>query len=150
MATEKPERLTQAEKEKLEAELAELEGPRRAAMVEAIATARGFGNSRRTSSTTPRRTSRASSSDGSRCCATASAASSWSRSRKAADTVGVGSQVELEDEKGELLQIRISGVEGVSPDSPVGRALLGKKAGDEVDIEAPRGAWRAKILSIDA
>ena len=69
---------------------------------------------------------------------------------KAADTIEVGSQVELEDEKGERLQIRISGVEGVSPDSPVGRALLGKKAGDEVDIDAPRGAWRAKILSIDA
>jgi hypothetical protein len=44
VAKEKPERLTQAEKEKLEAELAELEGPRRAAMVEAIATARGFGD----------------------------------------------------------------------------------------------------------
>src|SRR5439155_20296761 len=41
---EKPERLTRAEKEQLEAELAELEGPRRTAMVEAIADARGFGD----------------------------------------------------------------------------------------------------------
>ena len=32
--------------------------------------------------------------------------------------------------------------------SPVGRALLGKAEGDEVDVEAPRGAWRARILSI--
>jgi transcription elongation GreA/GreB family factor len=36
----------------------------------------------------------------------------------------------------------------VSPDSPVGRALLGRKAGDEVEIEAPRGAWRARIRSV--
>src|SRR6185312_13207278 len=44
MPAEKSEHLTQAQKEQLEAELAELEGPRRAAMVEAIKTARGFGD----------------------------------------------------------------------------------------------------------
>src|ERR687884_1468156 len=44
MPDEKPEPLTPAQKEQLEAELAELEGPRRAAIVEAIATARGFGD----------------------------------------------------------------------------------------------------------
>jgi len=63
--------------------------------------------------------------------------------------VGVGSKVELEDEQGERMEIEISSVGGVSPDSPVGRALLGAKAGDEVEIEAPRGSWRAKIGSID-
>src|SRR5919109_136516 len=44
MPDEKPEPLTSAQKEQLEAELAELEGPRRKAIVEAIATARGFGD----------------------------------------------------------------------------------------------------------
>src|SRR3954470_4722739 len=44
MPSEKPEPLTQAQKDQLDAELAELEGPRRAAMVEAIATARAFGD----------------------------------------------------------------------------------------------------------
>src|SRR5947199_8483061 len=44
MPSEKPEPLTQAQKAQLEAELAELEGPRRAAAVQAIATARGFGD----------------------------------------------------------------------------------------------------------
>ncbi|MGZ4281267.1 MAG: GreA/GreB family elongation factor [Gaiellaceae bacterium] len=150
MPSEKPERLTQAEKEKLEAELAELEGPRRAAMVEAIATARGFGDlsenfeyhaAKNEQGLLERRIT-------------------MLRDRlshvevvekaKAADTIEVGSQVELEDEQGERLQFRISGVEGVSPDSPVGRALLGKKAGEEVKIDAPRGAWRARILSIEA
>ena len=67
----------------------------------------------------------------------------------AAGTVGVGSNVEIEDEQGERMQVEISSVGGVSPDSPVGRALLGRKAGDEVEIEAPRGAWRARILSVE-
>jgi transcription elongation factor GreA len=147
---EKPERLTQAEKEKLEAELAELEGPRRAAMVEAIATARGFGDlsenfeyhaAKNEQGLLERRIT---------MLRDRLSRVELVEKAKAADTVEVGSQVELEDEKGERLQIRISGVEGVSPDSPVGRALLGRKAGDEVDIDAPRGAWRAKILSIDA
>jgi transcription elongation GreA/GreB family factor len=30
----------------------------------------------------------------------------------------------------------------------VGRALLGAKAGDEVEIEAPSGAWRARVISV--
>jgi len=46
------------------------------------------------------------------------------------------------------MEIEISSVGGVSPDSPVGRALIGRKIGDEVQIEAPKGSWRAKILSI--
>jgi transcription elongation factor GreA len=149
VSKEKPERLTQAEKEQLEAELAELEGPRRAAMVEAIATARGFGDlsenfeyhaAKNEQGLLERRIT-------------------MLRDRLsrvevvekggAGDVVEVGSQVDLEDERGERLQVRISGVEGVSPDSPVGRALLGKKVGDEVDVDAPRGAWRARILSVD-
>src|SRR5215208_7512172 len=44
MAEEKSERLTAAQKAQLETELAELEGPRRAEVVQAIATARGFGD----------------------------------------------------------------------------------------------------------
>jgi transcription elongation factor GreA len=63
-------------------------------------------------------------------------------------TVTVGSKVELEDEQGGRMEVEISSVGGVSPDSPVGRAILGAKAGDEVEIEAPRGAWRARIVSV--
>ena len=44
MASDKAEPLTAAQKAQLEAELAELEGPRRAEAVEAIARARGFGD----------------------------------------------------------------------------------------------------------
>jgi transcription elongation factor GreA len=69
---------------------------------------------------------------------------------EAAETgvVGVGSKVELEDEQGSRMEVEISSVGGVSPDSPVGRALMGRKAGDEVEIDAPKGAWRARVLSV--
>ena len=65
-------------------------------------------------------------------------------SELATGVIGVGSAVEIEDEDGERMQLEISSVGGVSPDSPVGRALIGRKVGDEVEIEAPRGGLRAK------
>jgi transcription elongation factor GreA len=149
MAEEKAEHLTQAQKEQLEAELAELEGPRRAEAVQAIATARGFGDlsenfeyhaAKNEQGLLERRIlmlrdrlDRAVIID---------------ENERTADTVSVGSSVEIEDEQGEKMQVEISSVGGVSPDSPVGRALLGRKVGDEVTIEAPRRSWRARILSV--
>src|SRR5213083_1105678 len=44
MTSDKSDALTLAQKEQLEAELAELEGPRRAEAVQAIVTARSFGD----------------------------------------------------------------------------------------------------------
>jgi transcription elongation factor GreA len=64
-------------------------------------------------------------------------------------TVGIGARVRIEDEHGEQIDVEISSVAGVSPDSPVGRAVMGRKVGDEVEIEAPKGAWRARILSVE-
>ena len=149
MPTEKAEHLTAAKKEQLEAELAELEGPKRASVVEAIATARAFGDLsenfeyhaakneqgllERRITVLRDRLSRAVLVD---------------EDAAADDTVGVGSKVELEDEQGGRLAVEISSVGGVSPDSPVGKALLGAKAGDEVQIEAPSGAWRARVITV--
>ena len=148
MSNDKPEQLTSGQKAQLEAELADLEGPRRAEVVQAIASARSFGDLsenfeyhaakneqgllERRITLLKDRLDRAVVIDGA----------------GAGDTVGVGSRVEIEDEQGELLQVEISSVGGVSPDSPLGRALLGRKVGDEVQVEAPRGAWRARILSL--
>ena len=145
---DKAEPLTQAQKEQLEAELAELEGPRRAEAVEAIARARSFGDlsenfeyhaAKNEQGLLERRIT-------------------ILRDRldraviveKAAvlDKVGVGTNVEIEDDQGERMQVEISSVGGVSPDSPVGRALMGRKVGDEVQIDAPRGSWRARIVSV--
>jgi len=149
MRSEKPEPLTQAQKTQLEAELAELEGPRRAAAVEAIKVARGFGDlsenfeyhaAKNEQGLLERRI--------------ALLRDRLNRSvvvdeKAASDTqVGVGSKVEVEDEDGQRLELEISSVGGVSPDSPAGRALIGAKAGDEVEIDAPSGAWRARIISV--
>src|SRR6476646_10300131 len=149
MAGDTSDALTQAQKEKLEAELAELEGPRRAEAVQAIATARGFGDlsenfeyhaakneqgllERRITMLRDR----------------LQRAVVVDESKRSSDTVGVGSNVEIEDEQGERMQVEISSVGGVSPDSPVGRALMGRKVGDEVTIEAPRGSWRARVVAV--
>ena len=150
MAKEKPERLTQAEKEKLEAELAELEGPRRAAMVEAIATARGFGDlsenfeyhaAKNEQGLLERRIAILRSRlQHAKVIDEAAAAASG--------VVTVGSKVALERDDGTTMEVEITSVGGVSPDSPVGQALLGKKPGDTIQVEAPRGRWSAKIVSV--
>jgi transcription elongation factor GreA len=149
-AHDKPEPLTRAQKEQLEAELSELEGPRRAEVVQAIATARGFGDlsenfeyhaAKNEQGLLERRIVLLRDRLDRAVLVDEDAAA-------ASDTVAVGSKVEIEDEHGERLQIEISSVDGVSPESPVGRALLGKKVGDAVEIEAPKGSWRARILSI--
>jgi transcription elongation factor GreA len=146
---EKSEQLTQAQKEQLEAELGELEGPRRAEAVQAIATARSFGDlaenfeyhaakneqgllERRIAMLRDR----------------LNRAVIVGEDTAGSDVISVGSKVEIEDERGEKLDFEISSVDGVSPESPVGRALLGRKVGDEVEIDAPRGAWRARIVSV--
>jgi transcription elongation factor GreA len=149
MASEKPEPLTQAQKEQLEAELAELEGPRRIAIVEAIKTARGFGDlsenfeyhaAKNEQGLLERRITVLRDRLG--------RAVVVDEASTATGAVGVGSKVELEDEQGGRLEVEISSVGGVSPDSPVGRALMGAKVGDEVEIDAPSGAWRARVLSV--
>jgi transcription elongation factor GreA len=147
---DKPEHLTHEQKATLETELAELEGPKRAEMVEAIKTARGFGDLsenfeyhaakneqgllERRITILRDRLQRAVIVD-----EEAAAASS---------VVAVGSRVSIEPDDGEAMEVEISSVGGVSPDSPLGKALLGAKVGDEVVVAAPQGEWRAKVISV--
>ena len=62
--------------------------------------------------------------------------------------VGVGSIVGIAEEDGSELEVEISAVGGVSPDSPLGSALMGATVGDVVDVQAPSGAWKARVLAI--
>jgi transcription elongation factor GreA len=150
VAEERGEQLTRAQREQLETELAELEGPRRRAIVEAIATARGHGDlsenfeyhaAKNEQGLLERRISILRSRlQHAEVIDEAEAAASG--------VVTVGATVELEREDGELMTVEISSVGGVSPESPVGRAIVGRAEGDEVEIEAPRGSWRARIVSI--
>ena len=145
----KVERLTPTQKRQLEAELADLEGPRRAEAVEAIATARGFGDLSENFEYHAAKNEQGLLERRIRLLRDRlDRAGLVDEAAAASETVAIGSAVEIEDEHGDKLRVQISSVGGVSPDSPLGRALLGRKAGDEVDVEAPRGAWVARILSI--
>lgn len=75
----------------------------------------------------------------------------------AKDRVDVGSTVLIEDME-EHLQEKVTIVgstesnpfEGrISNESPVGRALMGAKAGDTVEAEAPNGVLKYKVISIE-
>lgn len=73
-----------------------------------------------------------------------------------AKTVMVGVKVKVYDEEyDEECEYRVVGSTEADPrenkisdESPVGRALLGKKVGDEVIVEAPAGEIKLKILGI--
>jgi transcription elongation factor GreA len=146
--TEKSEHLTAGQKAQLEAELAELEGPRRTEVVQAIATARGFGDLSENFEYHAAKNEQGLLEARIRRLRARLDSSVVVDDSAGGGNVGVGSKVELEDERGEKLEVEISSVGGVSPDSPLGKALMGRKAGDEVDVEAPRGAWRARILAV--
>ncbi len=139
--------LTAEQKAALEAELAELEGPRRAAAIEAIATARAFGDLSENFEYHAAKNEQG--------LLEARITKLRERLRTAVvvehdtdDHVGPGSVVEIEDGDGEVMEVTISAIGGVSTDSPLGRALMGKAVGDVVSVEAPRGAWSATVRSI--
>lgn len=48
------------------------------------------------------------------------------------------------------LEERRDGLDVMSPSSPLGSALLGRKAGEIVEYEAPRGKLRVEIVTISA
>ena len=150
MSEPRTEHLTADQRAALEAELADLEGPKRKAAVQAIKTAREFGDlsenfeyhaAKNEQGLLERRITilRSRLQHAEVIDEDAAAASG---------VVTVGATVDLRREDGDVLTVEISSVGGVSPESPVGRAVLGKAEGDEVEIEAPRGSWRATIVSI--
>ena len=143
------EHLTKEQHARLESELAELEGPRRKEIVEAIAVARGHGDLSENFEYHAAKNEQGLLERRIRVLRDRLSRSVVVDDEAASDgSVTVGSRVELEDEHGGRLSVEISSVGGVSPDSPVGRALMGAKEGDEVEIDAPSGAWRARILSV--
>jgi transcription elongation factor GreA len=148
--TDKAEHLTREQKAQLEAELVELEGPKRAEIVEAIKTARSFGDlsenfeyhaakneqgllERRITILRDR---------------LQRAVLVEEEAAAASAEIRVGSRVSIEPDDGERMDVEISSVGGVSPDSPLGKALLGSKVGDEVVVAAPQGEWRAKVIAV--
>ena len=144
------ERLTEKQAAALRAELEELEGPRRTAVVAAIKTAREFGDLSENFEYHAAKNEQG----------LLEARIRTLRARldtaeivpdATGDEVGIGSVVEVEDDGGETITVEVSAVGGagtVSPTSPLGSALLGRRPGESVEVAAPRGAWRATIRAI--
>jgi transcription elongation factor GreA len=76
----------------------------------------------------------------------------------AKDVVSVGSHVKLRDMgANKTFEYRIVGSAEANPaeqklsnESPVGKAIMGKKKGEVVEVAAPRGSLKFKILEIKA
>jgi transcription elongation factor GreA len=74
------------------------------------------------------------------------------------DVVSVGSRVRLRDVNAKkTFEYHIVGSAEADPtenklsnESPVGKAILGRKKGETVEVSAPRGALKFKILEIKA
>jgi len=79
-------------------------------------------------------------------------------SEVSADAVSVGTRVRLRDlEAGQTVEYQIVGSAEANPaekklsnESPVGRAIMGHKKGETVEVTAPRGTLKFKIMEIKA
>jgi transcription elongation factor GreA len=73
-----------------------------------------------------------------------------------ADYVRMGAHVKVVDSEGETETYYLVGSHEADPrhgqisnESPIGRALIGKRVGDEVTVVAPAGSFTLKILEIN-
>jgi transcription elongation factor GreA len=74
------------------------------------------------------------------------------------DVVSIGSRVKLKDmETNKSVEYHIVGSAEANPsenklsnESPVGKAIIGHKKGEVVEVAAPRGTLKFKILGIEA
>ena len=74
------------------------------------------------------------------------------------DVVSVGTRVRLRDvDAKETIEYTIVGSAEANPaeqklsnESPVGKAIIGRKKGETVDVTAPRGSLKYKIMDIQA
>ena len=143
--------------EKLKEELAYLEGDKRREVADRIKQAREFGDIAENSEYDDAKNEQA--------MLEQRIASLQDRLRRAAviddkhvdtETVGVGAVVHVKDQKsGKSQKFQIVGSAEADPansrlsnESPVGRALLGHKKGETVEVAAPSGAIRLKIMDI--
>ncbi len=74
------------------------------------------------------------------------------------DVVSIGSRVKLKDmDANETVEYHIVGSAEANPaehrlsnESPVGKAIIGRKKGEVVEVSAPRGSLKFKIMAIEA
>jgi transcription elongation factor GreA len=152
MSQPRADDLTTTQRDALAAELAELEGPKRAAVVHAIKTAREHGDLSENFEYHAAKNEQGLLEARIRTLRSRlDHAVVVDESELETDVVGTGSLVEIEDGDGQRMQFEISSVGGsgtISRESPLGRALIGRREGGSADVHAPSGTWTAKILTI--
>ena len=74
---------------------------------------------------------------------------------EATGRVGLGCTVVVEDEGGKRFEYRITGSQEANPmenklsdDSPFGRGIVGKAAGEKFTVNAPAGSFTMKVISV--
>ena len=74
---------------------------------------------------------------------------------EASGRVGLGCTVLVEDEKGVQTEYRITGSQEANPmehklsdDSPFGRSVVGKAAGETFTVNAPAGSFTMKVVQV--
>ena len=74
---------------------------------------------------------------------------------EATGRVGLGCTVVVEDESGKRFEYRITGSQEANPmenklsdDSPFGRGIVGKAAGEKFTVNAPAGSFTMKVISV--
>jgi len=147
--------LTEEGYKKLEEELAYLKGPRKMEVAEKIKQAREYGDLSENSEYDEAKNEQA------LLEAKIAETEAMLRSAKivekvSTNSVGIGTTVSLYDyEFEEEISYHIVGAteidiaqSKISVESPVGRALFGKRKGDEVEVQVPDGISKYKILDI--
>ena len=155
--SDRVDHLTAAQREALAAELAELEGPKRTAIVLAIKTAREHGDLSENFEYHSARNEQ--SFIETRIIELDAIVKNHVliEGRRAADRVELASTVTLVEEGGPPERYRIVGPAEADPGagrvsyaSAMGKALLGHRVGEEVDVHTPTGAsYTVKIVSIE-
>jgi len=76
--------------------------------------------------------------------------------KKKADIVQVGSSVTIQEEGYDEETYTIVGAAEANPrdgkisnESPIGKAILGRRAGEEAQVETPDGAFKVRIIKIN-
>ena len=74
---------------------------------------------------------------------------------EATGRVGLGCTVVVENEQGQRIEYRITGSQEANPmenklsdDSPFGRGIVGKAAGETFTVNAPAGSYTMKVISV--
>ena len=74
---------------------------------------------------------------------------------EASGRVGLGCTVVVENEQGQRIEYRITGSQEANPmegklsdDSPFGRSIVGKAAGETFTVNAPVGSFTMKVISV--